>query len=30
MAVKQLPTIQTIFSGEDITSTTRVKIFELG
>ena len=30
MAVKQLPTIQTIFSGEDITSATRAKTFELG
>jgi hypothetical protein len=30
MAVKQLPTIQTIFSGEDITPTTRAVSFELG
>ena len=30
MAVKQLPAIQTIFSGEDITPTTRAKTFELG
>jgi len=30
MAVKQLPTIQTIFSGEDITPTTKTTSFELG
>ena len=30
MAVKQLPTIQTIYSGEDITSTTKTTSFELG
>jgi hypothetical protein len=30
MAVKQLPTIQTIYSGEDITPTTRATSFELG